>query len=164
MVNFFLETAPLDAIAVCDDFSNTKVTEIEDSTSIVTTPDEAITHRWEKVKISLLGLFPYLDGGSNVSSKEKITPPNVMRTGKSETDDEVLTSDECSEEDRDYECCEYLVSFQQDKAEKNGAEWVRCGCGQWIHENCIDQVVTGKMVKRECALIVFCNTEETCTM
>ena len=54
------------------------------------------------------------------------------------------TDDECSEEDCDYECCECLGSFQQDIADKNGAEWVRCGCGQWIHEDCIDQVVTGK--------------------
>ena len=67
-----------------------------------------------------------------------------MGTGRSETDDEALTSDKCSEEDCDYECRECLESFQQDIAEKNGAEWVRCGCGQWIHEDCIDQVVTDK--------------------
>ena len=26
----------------------------------------------------------------------------------------------------------------------NGAEWVQCGCGQWIHEDCIgDSTVVG---------------------
>ena len=59
-----------------------------------------------------------LDGGSNVRSKEQITPLNVMRTGRSETDDEALTSDECSEEDCDYESCECLEKFQQDLAKK----------------------------------------------
>ena len=63
---------------------------------------------------------------------------------RSETDDEAFMSDECSEEDCDYECCERLGSYQQDIAEKNGAEWIMCGCGQWIQKDCIDQVVTGK--------------------
>jgi len=108
------------------------------------TPDEAITPRRE-IEIGNLTPRPiavFLDGGSNVSSKEQNTPHNVMRTGRSETYDEVLTSGECSEEGCDHECCEWLISFQQDVAEKNGAEWVRCGCGQWIHEDCIDQVAT----------------------
>ena len=26
----------------------------------------------------------------------------------------------------------------------NGVEWVQCGCGQWIHEDCIDKSVTGE--------------------
>ena len=63
---------------------------------------------------------------------------------RSETDDEALASDKCSEEDYDYVCYECLGSFQQDITEKNGTEWVKCGCGQWIHEDCIDQVVTGR--------------------
>ena len=36
-----------------------------------------------------------------------------MKGGRSETDDEGFTSDECSEEDCDYECCKCLRSFQQ---------------------------------------------------
>ena len=146
LAKFSPQTTPLDAIAVCDDSSNIKVAEIEDSTSIVTTPDEAITHRREKeIKYLTPRLIAVsLDGGSKVSSKEQITLPNVKRAGRSETDDEALTSDECSEEDCDCECCECIRSFQQDIAEKNGAEWVRCGCGQWIHEDYIDQVVTDK--------------------
>ena len=133
MLDFFTETTSLDAIAVCDDPPNTKVAKIEDSTSIITTPDEAIIPRREK-EIENLTPRPIavsLDGGSNASSKEQITSrsPNVMRTGRSEAD-EVLTSDECSEEDCDYVCCKCLGSFQQDVAEKNGAEWVMCGCGQ----------------------------------
>ena len=78
-----------------------------------------------------------------------------MREGRSETDDEGLTSDECSEEDCDYECWKRLGSFQQGIAEKNGVEWVKCGCGQWIHEDCIDQLWLRKMIKTECALIVL---------
>jgi len=48
LLDFFPESTPLDAIAVCDDSSNTKVAEIEDPTSIGTTFDEAITPRREK--------------------------------------------------------------------------------------------------------------------
>jgi len=25
----------------------------------------------------------------------------------------------------------------------NGTEWVQCGCGQWIHEDCIDKTEIG---------------------
>jgi len=66
--------------------------------------DGAITPRQEK-EIGNLTPRPIavsLDGAGNVSSKEQIIPPNVMRTGRSETDDEALTSDECSKEDCDY--------------------------------------------------------------
>ena len=62
------------------DFSNTKVAEIEDVTSIFTTSEEAITPRREK-QIGNLTPRPIaisLDGGSNVSGKEQITPLNVM--------------------------------------------------------------------------------------
>ena len=144
--DFFPETTPFDAIAACDDSSNTKIAKIKDFASIVTTLDEAITHRREKqiryLTLSLIAVS--LDRGSKVSSKEQITLSNVMRAGRSETNDEALTSDECSEEDCGYECCDSLGSFQQDIAEKNGVRWLRCGCGKWIHEDCIDQVATEK--------------------
>ena len=35
-----------------------------------------------------------------------------------------------------------------------GAGWVQCGCGQCIHEDCINKAV---MVPKGCALIAFCN-------
>jgi len=24
----------------------------------------------------------------------------------------------------------------------NGAEWIKCGCGQWLHEECIENTAT----------------------
>ena len=53
-------STPLDAIAVCDDSSNTTVAEIEDPTSIGTTPDEAITPRREKQIENLTPRFPQM--------------------------------------------------------------------------------------------------------
>jgi len=48
---------------------------------------------------------------------------------------------------------ECLGSYQQDIKENNGAEWVQ-GCGQWIHEDCIDQVMTRTDGKdRMCSVI-----------
>jgi len=39
----------------------------------------------------------------------------------------------------------------------NGAEWVQCGCGQWIHEDCIDKTVITVMAPIGFALIAFCS-------
>jgi len=63
--------------------------------------------------------------------------------GSAETVDEGTAPDHDSEGDCDYECSECLGSYQQDIEENNGAEWVRCGCSQWMHEDCIDQFMTG---------------------
>ena len=47
-----------------------------------------------------------------------------------------------------YECSECFGTYKEDKemrngAKRNGAEWIRCGCGQWIHEECISNTVMG---------------------
>ena len=42
----------------------------------------------------------------------------------------------------DCECCECLGTYQKDVDMGNGAEWVKCGCGQWIHEECVENAVT----------------------
>jgi len=57
----------------------------------------------------------------------------------SKTVDEDTASNDDSEGHCDYECSECLGSYRQDIEENNGTEWVQCGCGQWIHEDCIDQ-------------------------
>jgi len=44
----------------------------------------------------------------------------------------------------DYECSECLGTYQQDVQAGNGAAWVKCGCGQWIHDECVYQSVTGE--------------------
>jgi len=44
--------------------------------------------------------------------------------------------------DLNYQCGECLGTYKDDIDLGNGAEWVQCGCGQWIHEECIDVVVT----------------------
>jgi len=73
----------------------------------------------------------------------KKRPATVSAATRCETVDEGTVSDDDFEGDCDYECSECLGSYQQDVDANNGAEWVRCGCGQWIHEDCIDQVLTG---------------------
>ena len=44
--------------------------------------------------------------------------------------------------DLDYCCCECLGTYKDDIDQGNGAEWIQCGCGQWIHEECIDVTAT----------------------
>ena len=39
------------------------------------------------------------------------------------------------------ECCECLRLYAKDVRQGNGAEWVECACGHWLHEDCIDSVV-----------------------
>ena len=41
----------------------------------------------------------------------------------------------------DYECSECFGMYREDKEMGNGVEWVQCGCGQWIHEECISNTV-----------------------
>ena len=43
----------------------------------------------------------------------------------------------------EYECSECLGTYSEDMAMGNGAEWVQCGCGQWLHEDCIDKTEIG---------------------
>jgi len=50
----------------------------------------------------------------------------------------------------DYECSEYLGTYQQDVEAGNGAAWVKCGCGQWIHDEYVDKQSLERMGRREC--------------
>lgn len=44
---------------------------------------------------------------------------------------------------------------------RNVAEWVQCGCSQWINEDWIGNTVLGpKMVLKQCDLIVLCKMLE----
>ena len=57
--------------------------------------------------------------------------------------------------DTDYECCECLGTYKEDVEMGNGAEWVKCGCGQWIHADCIENTVTDKDgIERFCSKCV----------
>ena len=42
-----------------------------------------------------------------------------------------------------YECSECFGTYKEDKEMRNGAEWIRCGCSQWIHEECISNTLMG---------------------
>jgi len=44
----------------------------------------------------------------------------------------------------DYECSKYLGTYQEDVEVSNGAAWMKCGCGQWIHDKYVDKSVTGE--------------------
>ena len=45
--------------------------------------------------------------------------------------------------DDDYECSECLGTYSEDMVIGNGAEWIECGCGQWIHEDCVVNTMIG---------------------
>ena len=34
-----------------------------------------------------------------------------------------------------------VLTCKEDIDMGNGAEWIQCGCGQWIHEDCIDVTI-----------------------
>ena len=56
----------------------------------------------------------------------------------------------------DYECSECFGTYREDKEMGNGAEWVQCGCGQWIHEECISNTVIGSdCTERMCSNCVL---------
>ena len=40
----------------------------------------------------------------------------------------------------DSTCCECSRSYEEDVRHGTGAEWVRCACGRWLHEECIDSI------------------------
>ena len=39
----------------------------------------------------------------------------------------------------------------------NGAEWIKCACGQWIHEECVESTANGVNGKVRCCFnnIIF---------
>ena len=44
-------------------------------------------------------------------------------------------------DDDEYQCNECFGTYKEDKEMGNGAEWVQCGCGQWIYEDCVSNTV-----------------------
>jgi len=40
-----------------------------------------------------------------------------------------------------YVCCMYFESWHNDVLDGDGAEWIFCKCGRWLHENCVEEVV-----------------------
>jgi len=46
-------------------------------------------------------------------------------------------------EDQEYECCKCfkIKTFEEDITLSNQAEWVMCGCGKWLHEDCVSETV-----------------------
>ena len=63
-----------------------------------------------------------------------------------------------SSPDDDYECSECFGIYKEDKEMRNGAEWVQCGCGQWIYEDCIGNTMISS--DKGSAVIVLCETLE----
>jgi len=43
-------------------------------------------------------------------------------------------------------CCMCFQSWHDDVLKGGGAEWVSCKCGRWMHEDCIEDVVTDNAV------------------
>ena len=50
----------------------------------------------------------------------------------------------------DYECCECLGTYQDDVKMGNGAKWIKCVCGQWLHEDCVESTATDVNGKHRC--------------
>ena len=48
-----------------------------------------------------------------------------------------LVKDSILSPENDYECTECLGTYNDDITLGDGVEWIQCGCGQWIHEECI---------------------------
>ena len=38
-------------------------------------------------------------------------------------------------------CCICFGGYDDDVIERTGAEWIACGCGRWLHEDCVEDVV-----------------------
>ena len=70
-------------------------------------------------------------------SKSKSVATDVAAAGPSSVKDSVLSPE------NDYECTEYLGTHNDNITLGNGAERIQCGCGQWIHEECIVNTMTG---------------------
>ena len=55
-----------------------------------------------------------------------------------------------------WECCECLCTYEDDVHFGHGETWVECACSRWIHEKCIDKIVTDSEGKeRFCSFCVL---------
>ena len=68
-----------------------------------------------------------------VSKSKSITTDEAAAAGLSSS----LVKDSILSPENDYKCTECLGTYNDDITLGNGAEWIQCGCGQWIHEECI---------------------------
>ena len=53
--------------------------------------------------------------------------------------DTVIAATEAVESDN--VCCECFVTFEEDTAMGNQAEWIRSACKRWMHVDCISETV-----------------------
>ena len=48
------------------------------------------------------------------------------------------TDTNCEADFNDSECCVCFVPYEEDQS---GKDWVACGCGRWLHEDCADDCI-----------------------
>ena len=48
------------------------------------------------------------------------------------------TDRNCEADFNDSECCVCFVPYEEDQS---GKDWVACGCGRWLHEDCADDCI-----------------------
>ena len=77
--------------------------------------------------------------GSSVSTTESSTVTNRPEP----SDFRFYNGKLCFSPNDDYECSECLGTYSEDIVIGNDAEWIECGCGQWIHEDCIVNTMIG---------------------
>ena len=52
-------------------------------------------------------------------------------------------------------CYMCFVHYNDDVMEGSGADWIFCKCGRWLHEDCVEEVVTdSEGVERFCSFCV----------
>jgi len=88
----------------------------------------------------------HVTGGNGRLEIAHVTGGNGRLETAQLTDNDGETAQVTGNDDEtdEYECSECLGTYQQDVEAGNGAAWVKCGCGQWIHDECIYQSVTGE--------------------
>ena len=45
-------------------------------------------------------------------------------------------------------CCMCFESYENDVLERNGAEWIDCACGRWLHLDCAEDCVVDSFGKQ----------------
>ena len=84
------------------------------------------------------------------------THDTVMHTTELNSASSTATVAPAGLNDQDYECCECFVTFEEDIILGNEAEWAQCGCGRWIHADCINETAMDESGKpRMCSYCVI---------
>ena len=63
----------------------------------------------------------------------------VMHTTELNSTSSTATVAPAGLNDQDCECCECFGTFEEDIILGNEAEWAQCGCGRWLHADCINE-------------------------